>query len=374
MTRKKAKFQHYENKPDYIVLLSTAILVIFGLIVLSSASSDLGKIKFGNSYYYLKHQIFNGLILGTIGFIFCSKFYYQHYKKISVIILAAAVFGLILIFTPLGISAGGAVRWLKIGPLTFQPSEIMKLAFIIYIAAWLSGNKQRTTLWKGFLPFLFICGIIVFLLIKQPSTSVAGVLILSALAIYFASGARISYIIGTIFLGIVFIAAISYLTPYRWQRITSFLNPNSDILSSGYHINQALIAIGSGGLTGVGFGQSTTKIHYLPEPVGDSIFAVIAEEFGFIGSVLLIIVYLILIIRGFILARKTGDKFGQLLLVGFSSLIGFQTFAHIGAISGLIPLTGIPLPFISYGGTALAVFMTISGIMVNISRHIRNER
>jgi cell division protein FtsW len=188
---------------------------------------------------------------------------------------------------------------------------------------------------------------------------------------YFVSGARISYILTTMTLAAVLFAGLLYLTPnsYRTQRIMSFIDPSQNVLSSSYHINQSLIAIGSGNIFGVGYGESTTKIHYLPEPIGDSIFAVIAEELGFVGSVALILCFLILITRIFILAKRSRDHFAQLILVGFGSLIGIQVFINIGAISGLIPLTGMPLPFISYGGTALAVFMTISGIIINITKH-----
>ena len=277
---------------------------------------------------------------------------------------------LILIFTPLGRSSGGASRWLAIGPLIFQPSELLKITFILYLAAWLSNKKHRQEqFWGGFVPFLIICGLIATMLIFQPSTSSAVIILAVALIVYFASGARISYIVGTILLGLIAFLVLSYSTPYRWQRITSFLHPEQNVQGSSYQLNQALNAIGSGGLWGVGFGKSTTKIRSLPQPIDDSIFAVIAEELGFVGAVALLSVFLVFITRIFILARKTQNDFGRLMLIGFGSLFTIQTFMHIGSISGLIPLTGVPLPFISYGGTALAIFMTISGIIVNISKY-----
>jgi cell division protein FtsW len=364
------KFFKQNHAPDYSIILFTLLLVVFGLLMVTSASSELGQKKFNDSYFYLKHQLIYGLSIGLIGFLTASKIYYKYLQKIATFLLLLTIVGLILVFTPLGASAGGASRWLEIGGFVFQPSEILKITFIVYIAAWLSGKEERrTSFWGGFVPFLVISGLISALLIFQPSTSVVVILMASALAVYFASGAKISYILGIIVLGILALAVISYFSPYRWQRLTGFLNPEENIQNSAFHINQALIAIGSGGLTGVGYGQSTTKILYLPEPIGDSIFAVVGEEFGFIGSLFLISAFLFLIMRGFLLSRKIGDRFGRLLLIGFSALIGVQAFVNIGAISGLIPLTGTPLPFISYGGTALAVFMTISGIMVNISKH-----
>jgi cell division protein FtsW len=358
-----------ERKPDVLIMIFVFAIVAFGLAMLSSASSDLAKIKFGDSYYYLKHQIFTGLIPGLIGFFLASKLYYQYYKKFAVALFALSVLLLILVFSPMGVASGGADRWLKLGPIIFQPSEILKFSFIAYIAAWLSGSeKRKNNFLSGYLPFLAICGLVAFILIIQPSTSTVAILMLSALIVYFASGAKISYVLGTIILGLAVFLAISFLTPYRWQRIMSFINPNQNVQSSSYHINQAFIAIGSGNTFGVGFGQSTAKLH-LPEPIGDSIFAVIAGELGFVGATSLIAAFLVLVTRIFILAKKTRDQFGQLLLVGFGSLIGLQVFINIGAISGLLPLTGTPLPFISYGGTSLAVFMFISGIIINISKH-----
>lgn len=220
------------------------------------------------------------------------------------------------------------------------------------------------------MPFLIILGTVALLLVLQPSTSSAAILILSAMIVYFYSGAKISYIISALILGFLSFLIISYLTPYRWERIKTFLEPGERTQTSSYQLNQALNAIGSGGLKGVGYGKSTTKLHYLPQPIDDSIFAIIAEELGFIGSVILLLVFIAIIVRSFLLSAKINDEFGKLLLVGFGSLIAIQAFMHIGAISGIIPLTGVPLPYISYGGTALAVFMTISGIMVNISKYI----
>ncbi len=359
--------------PDYLIILVTFFLVIFGLVMVASASSELAQKNFGDSYFYLKHQITYGLLIGLAGFFVTSKIYYKNYKKIAVPLLMLTIVGLVLVFTPLGVAAGGASRWLKFGPLIFQPSEILKITFVVYLAAWLSGNETRkSSFWGGFVPFLIIGGLVAALLILQPSTSVVAILLLTALCLYFVSGARLSYIFGAIFLGIVALTLVAYASPYRWQRIIGFLNPQENTQSSTYHINQSLIAIGSGGIFGVGYGQSTTKILYLPEPIGDSIFAVIGEEFGLVGGMVLVTAFLTLVLRGLILSRKIYDGFGQLLLVGFSFLIGFQAFVHIGAISGLIPLTGIPLPYISYGGTALAVFMSISGIMVNISKYANN--
>jgi len=366
------KLFRYNNShaPDYVIVFSTFFLVVFGLVMLASASSDLGQEKFGDSYFYLKHQLLYGLSFGIIGFIAASKIYYKRYQHWALFLLIVTIGFLLLIFTPIGVTSGGATRWLALGPLTFQPSELLKITFIVYLASWLSGKtERRRSFFGGFMPFLIISGIVGIILILQPSTSAAIILLGTALIVYFASGARISYIIGAIILGLAALLVISYLTPYRWERIKSFLDPATDTQSASYQITQARIAIGSGGLWGRGFGQSTTKLHYLPQPIDDSIFAVIAEELGFVGSAILIFAFVSLIIRSFFLSYRMNDDFGKLLLIGFGTLIAIQTFVHIGAISGLIPLTGMSLPFISSGGTALVIFMTISGIMVNISKH-----
>ena len=358
------------HAPDYVIIVSSFLLVIIGLAVLTSASSDLGQLKFNESYFYLKHQLIYGLSIGLIGFLIAAKFYYRNYENLAVILLIISLVLLVLIFTPLGFTAGGATRWLQFGPVVFQPSELLKITFVVYLASWLSNkNHRQESFWGGFVPFLIITGLVSALLIAQPSTSAVLILMGTALIIYFTSGAKLSYIFYTILFGIIGLLIISYFTSYRWERIRGFLNKESDIQSSSYQLNQALIAIGSGGLWGVGFGQSTTKLHYLPQPIGDSIFAIIAEEFGFVGAAFLISLFILLTIRCLLIARKVTDKFGQLLLIGFGSLIAIQTFVHIASISGIIPLTGVPLPFISYGGTALAIFMTISGIMVNISKY-----
>lgn len=363
------------SPPDYFFVGLAAMLVIFGLVMLTSASSDKAKEKFGDSYYYLKHQAINGLLPGIIGFTFASLFFYRRWAKISAILLILNIVLLLLIFSPLGLGTKGASRWLNIYDFSFQPGELLKLTFLAYLAAWLSKNQSRgksTT--SGFLPFIFLLGSIAILLLLQPSTTTAIIIFLVSMLMYFASGARVKFIFAAGFVAIFGLLLLFAFggDNYRIQRIKTFLNPEaSDELTSGYHIKQTLMAIGSGGIDGIGFGKSKSKINYLPEPLSDSIFAIIAEEMGFIGSISLVAIFFLLIWRGLKIARASPDNFGKILAVGFISLIGLQVFINIGAVSGLIPLTGVPLPFISYGGTALAVFLTISGIIVNISKYRR---
>jgi cell division protein FtsW len=357
------------RRSDLIVVFCTIFLVVVGLVMLASASSNLGKIRFDDTYHYLKHQLMFGVTFGLIGFFLASKIYYRFYEKIAVILILVGLGLLLLVYTPFGLQTGGAERWLQLGPVSFQPAEFMNIAMIIYLAAWLRKKERTNKIMKGLVPFLIVVGLTTYLLLKQPSTSSAAILLAVSLIIYFASGTKFSHVLAIILIGTIAFSSAIYFSPYRWERVQSFLNPEANQLSSGYHINQTLIAIGSGGLWGVGYGQSTTKIRNLPEPIGDSIFAVIAEEMGFVGTGVLLAIFLLLILRTFQIAARAKDKFGHLLLVGFGSLIAIQAFVNIAAVSGVIPLTGAPLPFISYGGTALVSFMTIAGIINNVSKY-----
>lgn len=354
---------------DYLALGIIIFLIAVGIALLASASSDLAKVRLDNTDYYIQHQLIYGLGVGLLGFLFGLFVPYSKYKKIAPILLVASIFILLLTFTPLGFSSGGATRWINVGPVTIQPAEILKLTLVIYLAALFSGERsiRQKDLAKGLVPFLIVCGTIASLLFLQRSTSSVVVIMSAAIAIYFVSGAPKRHVFSIIGLGLIALISLALVTPYRLDRVKTFFNPDTDLSGSGYQIDRALITIGSGGLWGVGFGNSVSK-HYLPERIGDSIFAIFAEEFGFVGASILILAFLVLVLRGFILSKKIRDPFGKLILVGFSTIIGVQASMHIASISGLMPLTGVPLPFISYGGTALAVFMTMSGIILNISR------
>lgn len=358
------------RRPDYVVIFCAAFLIAFGIVMLSSASSDMGRARFGDTYYYVKHQLLYGLSIGLIGFFVAAKTYYGALQRVALPLFIASLIALLLIFSPLGFAAGGAERWLRIGSITVQPAELLKLTLVIYLAAWLAKDKERPSGFsRGYAPFLAVLAIIGSILLAQSTTSTFIILAAVAGAVYFASGARPVYLLLTAVLGATIILAVSYATPYRWSRIMAFIDPESNPQSAGYHITQSRIAIGSGGVWGVGLGESTTKIKYLPEPIGDSIFAVIAEELGFVGGATVALLLGTLSVRTLMLSRRLQNRFGQLLLVGFGTLIGIQAFVNIGAISGMIPLTGMPLPFISYGGTGLAVYMTMVGIITNISKY-----
>ncbi|MBI2278457.1 MAG: cell division protein FtsW [Candidatus Brennerbacteria bacterium] len=371
---KNALLAHPRSRtlPDFAFLGAAGALIIFGFVMLASASSDLAQREFGESYYYLFHQFTNGFLVGAGGFLVGTFAYYRIWEKFAVPLLAFALVGLLLVFTPLGMAAKGGERWVSLGAFTFQPGEFAKLALIIYLASWLSRNQARgKSVLEGLLPFLGLLGGVIFLLLLQPSTSTAMMLAAASLILYFMGGARPRFVFLIGFAALIGFSLLIYFTPYRLARLETLFNPSADPLGGGYHLSQAKTAIGSGMLTGVGFGQSTAKLSVLPEPLGDSIFAIVGEEFGFIGAASLIMLFLVFIIRGFAIARAAPDAFGRLAAVGFVSVIGIQAFVNMAAISGLIPLTGVPLPFISYGGTALAVFLTMTGIVVNISRYRR---
>lgn len=370
MTNQMNKFFKKGHRPDYFLISLIFLLTVAGLVILASASSEMGKTNFNDSYYYLKHQILYGLSLGLIGFFAALVIQYQWYKKFAFPLLLLSMGLLALVFTKFGLSAGGASRWLKFGPVIFQPAEIVKLAFILYLGAWMSNIKMnRNDFSTGFVPFLLISGFIAALLLLQPATSTVVILLGTGVVMYFMSGASVTHILFAGAIGAAALAAVIVITPYRLQRITTFLHPANDSSGASYQINQALIAIGSGGPWGIGYGRSTSKINTLPAPIGDSIFAVAAQELGFAGAGSLVVLFAALVFRLFWLARNMRDKFGQLVLVGFGSLLALQSLINMGALSGLFPLTGVPLPFISYGGTALAVLLTLSGIAVNISKY-----
>ncbi len=356
------------KKIDYFFLTIAMVILAAGLVILASASSDIAKIKFNNSYFYLEHQFFHGFLPGLILFFFFLNFPYFRLRKLSLSIFIFSFFLLLLSFTPLGHSLNGARRWLKIGNFFFQPAEIMKFAYLLYLSAWLT-QSSKIRKFKESLPFFFtLTSIVVITLFFQRSTSAAFILSLSGLIVYFCSGIKWSQLIGLVTILSLFFGLAIFISPYRLNRIVSFFH-RQDIYGKNYHLRQSLYALERGGLLGVGYGRSATKIKYLPEAISDSIFSVIAEEFGFLGSVSVIILYLLFFWRGIIIALKNSDKFAKLLVIGFVSLILLQVIIHISSNSGFLPYTGVPLPFISYGGTAMIVFLSMAGVILNISRY-----
>lgn len=346
--------------------------------MLSSASSDIGARIFGDSSHYMKSQFLHLVLAGIPGFFLGFLLPYHWFKKIALPFFLLSLVLLILVFVPsIGVTVKGAARWVELGGFTFQPGEIMKLAIIIFFSAWLSASRARSRSFsKGLLPFMFTLGVVSFVFLSQPSTTITFIVAASSLIVYFVNGLSFKHFSIAVVSAALLFAIFITLTPYRMERVKSFL---TNFTQSGgkefdknenYQLRKTLMALRSGGLYGVGFGNSATKTT-IPEVVGDAIFAVVGEEFGFIGSILVVGLFAALVWRGLYLARRVSDDFGKSLIIGFISIIAIQSIVNISATSGLIPFTGVPLPFVSYGGTALAVFLTMTGIIANISRYRR---
>lgn len=359
------------HQADYFLISIIFALTIFGLVVLSSASVVISQEYFGQNYYFLTHQLAFGLLPGLIGFLICQKINYQYWQKWSFPLLVVGIILLACVFIPgIGFSHGGAKRWINLGFASFQPFEFVKLPFIIYLAALLSRKRKTDhVIKKSLIQVLIVVGIIVLLVGLQPNMSALIILFLIAILIYFLAGLKIYFLAAIGGLAFLAFSVLIKMNTYRAERLVVFLHPETDPQGIGYQINQALLAIGSGGPFGLGLGHSIQKWKYLPEVVGDSIFAIIAEELGFIGAGILVVLFVLLAWRGLRIAQNASDEFGRLVAGGITGWLFFQAFINIAAISGLVPLTGTPLPFISYGGSAIVVTLAGMGILTNISKH-----
>ncbi len=361
----------FGRQPDYFLLILVLVIIVFGLMMLSSASNDISLREHNDVYFFLKRQLLRGFLPGLILLAAFSFINYRIWEKLTIPIFAVSSILLALVFVPgVGQNYDRAQSWVNLGGLSLQPSEIVKLLLILSLAGWFSyrGREMTKEFWNGLIPFVVMLGLISLLIILQPDLGTLVVVVTIALVVYFVAGAKINHLISLIVLGIGAFGLLIAQAPYRAARLMTFLHPELDPQGIGYHINQAFLAVGSGGLFGLGFGQSRQKLAYLPEVMGDSIFAIIAEELGFIVSAALVILFLLLAWRGLRLARRVDDDYAKYVVVGIIAWFSAQTFFNIAAMIGLMPLTGIPLPFISYGGTALASAMAAVGILVNISR------
>jgi len=373
------------HQSDYFLISITFALVIFGLVILSNPSIVISQDTFGESYYFLKHQLFS-VFLGLVLFFICQRIYYRHWQKAAPFLVLLSIFLLVLVFVPeIGYGYGQAKRWIALGPFSLQPFELAKLSFILYLTALLSkpgafgsqkaqdekSKSHHQVIKESLIPCLIMSGLIGLLVLLQPDFSALIILIVITLTIYFLAGTKISYLLGISGLALIGFFALVKTAAYRVNRLTVFLHPEMDPQGIGYQINQALLAIGSGGLFGLGLGHSIQKWRYLPEPIGDSIFAIVAEELGLLGAGFLVILFILLAWRGFKIAKNAPDRFGYLLAGGITGWLFIQAFINIAAISGLIPLTGLPLPLISYGGSAMVVSLAGLGILVNISKYTK---
>ncbi len=351
------------KKFDLLLLIGILSLIFFGLFMIYDISSFVAFRDFGDKYYYIREQIV-WASLGLAGLTFFSFFDYRKLFLFALPALIVSIIFLILVFVPrIGVYTLGAHRWVNFRFFVLQPAEFLKFALAIYLSAWFS-QKEKGRL----LAFFLLIGFVLFLVLMEPDMGTAFIILFEGLVIYFLSGDSLTYL----FLSLPFIGALGYLLiklePYRAKRLNTFFNYHQSIQDASYHVRQILISLGSGGIFGVGLGNSLQKYAYLPENTTDSIFAIIAEELGFIGAVVLITIFMVIVWRGFVISSRARDKFGKLLSAGIISFLGIQAITNLAAQTAFLPLTGIPLPFISYGGSSLVVDLCSVGILLNISK------
>ncbi|GAB6990608.1 stage V sporulation protein E [Paenibacillus pini] len=358
--------------PDLWLLICIVGLLVIGMIMVYSAGSVRAFHVYGDSFYFVKRQLLFA-VLGLVAMYFTANMDYhiwQKYAKVGLLIC----FGLLILVLIPGIGAvrGGARSWLGISSFGIQPSEFMKLGMILFLAKWLSNDKwDITSFTRGLLPPLGLIGLAFGLIMLQPDLGTGTVMLGAAMMIVFTAGSRLSHLAMLGLTGLVGFAGLIIAAPYRLLRITAFLDPWSDPLGAGYQIIQSLYAIGPGGLGGLGLGMSRQKYSYVPEPQTDFIFSILAEELGFIGGLIVLLLFLVLVWRGMRIAMTLPDRFGSLLAVGIVGMVAVQVVINIGVVIGMMPVTGITLPLISYGGSSLTLMLTALGILLNLSRYAR---
>lgn len=353
--------------------MTIATLVVSGLFIFLSAS--LGLLAYDGAKFssVARSQLIFGLGGGLIAFFFCLTVPYRIWKRFSLHIFGASLVLTLLVFIPhLGLTLNGATRWIHIGPITLQPSEFLKIAYILYLATWFANTKSKiNTVGQGLIPFGIITAITGAVLLAQPDTDTFVIIAVAGGAMFMSAGARIKHLAILAGTGICLLVILVSFRPYLADRLTTFLHPTLDPRGLSYQVQQSLLAVGAGETFGRGFGQSIQKFGKLPAPISDSIFSVFAEEFGFVGGLALILLYIIFALRGLWVAARTPDMFGGLVAVGIVVLITAQSFLNIGAMLALLPLSGLPLVFVSHGGTALLVSLGAAGILLSISRSIK---
>ncbi|MBI3970995.1 MAG: putative lipid II flippase FtsW [Chloroflexi bacterium] len=355
--------------PDYPLVLVIAALLAFGLIMVYSASVVTAYTSFRSQYYYLFKQSISAGV-GLAAMVVLMRFDYQYLRLVSLPGLLASMGMLAMVLLPgLGTEAYGAQRWIQLFGFQVQPSEFTKVTLTIYMAHWLTEKREQVRDFAyGFIPFTILLAIVVGLLLKQPDMGTAFVIVLTATSVFFAAGAhplQLAILVATVVIAVV---PLIRFAPYRLERFLAFLDPWAKPLASGYHVVQALLAFGAGGLTGAGLGVGRQKFLYLPFPHTDSIFAVIGEELGLVGSVSVIALFLFFAYRGLRVSWYAPDQFGRLLAAGITFGIAFQAMINMGVLTSTLPFTGITLPFISYGGSSLITTLASCGVLLNISR------
>ena len=359
---KKSNYLNPISKTDWPLFGIVMILLVGGIVFVLDASIAEAYYQFSDKYHFARNQL-NWAILGIVALLISSRVPLEWIRKLSKPFFLLSIFLLFLVIIPgVGVKVHGARRWLELGSFRLQPSELIKLAVILYFPSWLSIKPQ-------FKSFITITSAIILLLMLEPDLGTTIVVTIIAFALYYISGAPIKQILSIISVGLVIGSLLIFSSPYRRERLQTFFNPTQDPLGSSYHIRQVLIGLGSGGVFGTGFGRSRQKFQFLPEATTDSIFAVIAEETGFIGAITLIGLYAAFIIRSFKIINAINETYPKLLAVGALSWISTQALLNLAAMVSLVPLTGITLPFISYGGSSLVAILTGTGVLLNASRY-----
>ena len=363
------------GKVDKFFLGTVIALLIIGFLSFVSASFGVLARSVSRFCSITVSQAL-GLVLGGGLMYWFSRIDYKVWRKNAFYFFLISIGLTLLVFIPsLSFEHGGARRWISLGPISFQPVELLKIAFVIYFAGWLSWVKGKAKQVRyGVLPLVAMLGIVAAILLQQPDTKSIILIFVASASMLVLSGVPWKYVLIAFAVGAMMFGVLAFSKPYLFKRVTTFLNPTSDLQGASFQLQQSLIAIGSGGVFGRGLGQSLQKFTYLPEPQGDSIFAVIGEEFGFIGTTLLVVLFTMFGLRGMRIAYRAPDSFGRLMVAGIVILLLAQSFLNIASIIGLFPLTGVPLVFISHGGTSLMIAMAAVGIILNVSRYQLQNR
>ncbi len=353
-----------QGRSDRWLLAAVSMLSLFGILMVYDSSVAIAVRDFSDQYYFAREQL-KWLGIGFVLFLIVSRIDYRIWYKASLPILGLTVLLLLAVFIPgVGVRALGAHRWINFGFFVLQPAELAKLALVVYLSSWLSNHKM-----KRLGPFVLLLAVLVGLVLLEPDLGTSVILLSIALLMYFFSGAPLHQFLLIVPMLIGSVGLLAVVSPYRMRRLMTFFNPEHDPLGASYQIRQVLIALGSGGWFGLGLGQSRQKYEYLPEANTDAIFAIIGEEVGFVGAAAVILVFLFIVWRGFRIARRAPDAFGRLMALGISSWVGVQAMINLSSMVALVPLTGVPLPLVSYGGSSLIIVLVSLGILVNISRH-----
>jgi cell division protein FtsW len=362
-----------KSTPDFILIVVTLTLLAVGLIMVYSASAVWADYKFDDSFFFAKRQLLFAAV-GIFAMFFIMNVEYWTWKNWAKVLIIICFVLLVLVLIPgIGVLRNGSRSWIGVGAFSIQPSEFMKLAMIAFLAKYLSENQRYITSFrKGVLPSLLLVFSAFGMIMLQPDLGTGTVMVGTCVVMIFISGARVMHFAWLGIAGLAGFAALVLSAPYRIKRITSFLDPWEDPLNSGFQIIQSLYAIGPGGLFGLGLGESRQKFFYLPEPQNDFIFAILAEELGFIGGTFVLLLFSLILWRGIRIALGAPDLFGSFLAVGIVSMIAIQVMINVGVVTGLMPVTGITLPFLSYGGSSLTLMLMAVGVLLNISRYSRN--